>query len=209
MLGMRRGCRIGFILAVSAFLSFLSCSTGRDNKSGYAFPIFTQEFYGDFELIGEPLSDYGYVESLTPYKDKLILSAYNPRDGRYIHILDKVTGETVASGALRGRGQGEILYVPRTSLIGDALYLYDVYSNVTTVYDLSRLETPIRFVSKSSEPFKSPIFVKYGSVGKIVLSNASFVHSDSVSVRLTLQREQKQWEYDEYPVEDRRLTWLM
>ena len=202
-----------FFLTLSLLCCSFAVSCRQGDKGKYALPRFEKEFTQEFELVGQEL-DFGGVCSIYPYGDYLLLGAYDARTLKYLHVMDKNTGEIIQSAVHEGRGPGEMLFHPSVSLVGPECYLYDRVGKVTQIYDLEMiLQGENGYLGTLLEPVGPFVRdVYHGSEDRTVFfSNESFVQQDSsrLSPRIVLEKGTEHYEYDEYPFPDRQRTWSM
>ena len=202
-----------FLLALSLFSCSFAVSCRQGHKGEYALPEFEKEFAKEFEIVGPEL-EFGGVCSIYPYGDYLLLDSYDERTLKYLHVIDKKTGEIIQSAVHEGRGPGEMLFHPSVSLVGPECYLYDRVGKVTQIYDLEMiLQGENGYLGTLLEPVgPSIVGVYHGSEGRAVFfSNESFVQQDSsrLSPRIVLEKGTERYEYNEYPFPDRERTWSM
>ena len=198
------------LILLLSILCLYSCEQKQDE---YSIPKFKKELSKEFDLLGKEL-EFGSVNSIGLYKDYLVLVALDSRTSRFLHIVDKRTGEFIFSTAALGRGPGEIANTPYMSLVGHECYLYDRMSQVTQVYDLDLvLKGEVGFsrtIEERSLTFP-PIGIYYGPEGKVVFSNESYIQRDPTMTepRIVLEEGSAQYTYNEYPIPDRVRTWYM
>ena len=202
-----------FFLTLSLLCCSFAVSCRQGDKDGYVFPKFEKEFAQEFEPVGPEL-DFNSAYSIHPYGDYLLLGAYDARTLKYLHVMDKKTGEIIQSAVREGRGPGELITRPVVSLVGSECYLYDANAKVTQIYDLDRiLQGENGYVGTLLEPVDLFVLgVYHGSEDRAVcFSNASSrqVDSSRVSPRIVLEKGTERYEYDEYPIPDRVRTWWM
>lgn len=207
-------CRMkGLFKGIILLLSILCLYSCEQRQDEYSIPKFKKELSKEFELLGKEL-EFGSVSSIGLYKDYLILIALDSRTSRFLHIVDKRTGEFIFSTAALGRGPGEVSNTPYMSLVWQECYLYDRMSQVTQVYDLELvLKGEIGFSRTIQERALTfpPTGVYYGPEGKVVFSNESFIQRDSsmTESRIIFDNGAAQYTYNEYPIPDRVRTWYM
>ena len=177
----------------------------------YALPVFKHDYEADFDWVTDTLGEFGHIEALVSYKEYLAMIAYSYRsNGTYLHIIDKKTGTIIQDAVQYGRGPGEVVSTPKVCLLDDVLYLDDRMALSSLRYDLSGLPgSTVRYLGKE-DIAGHPIKTVYGSDKQLILTNASYLEdSQEIGDRITLQTGKGEWVYNEYPVEDRKLTWFM
>ena len=201
-----------FFLTLSLLCCLIAVSCRQGDKGEYALPKFEKEIAEEFEIVGPEL-DYG-VCHIYSYGDYLILSAYDIRTKRFLHIWNKKTGEIIRSTAQEGRGPGELLFHPSVSLVGNECYLYDRQLEVTQIYDLDKvLQGDNGYVGTLLELVTPFTVGAYHGPGDrtLVFSNESFIQRDSsrAVTRIVYEKGTERYDYNEYPVPDRERTWSM
>ena len=203
----------GCILLLS-LLALLSCGGGREEAGEYVFPKFDWEERREFELITPELAPLSRVGDLAVYGDYLAVVSLDLRDGGFLHLIDKRTGERVGSTAAYGRGPGELLSTPQMRISGHECNLYDRVAQKTQVYDLDALlagEPSFLRTRPSHLLWHSPTGVFEQEDRAVALTNRSPLATAlyQEDARLVLETESDTFEYDEYPIDDLERTWFM
>ena len=194
-----------------SLLVLLSCG-GREEAGEYAFPKFDREERREFELITPELAPLSRVADLAVYGDYLAVVSLDLRDGGFLHLIDKRTGERVGSTAAYGRGPGELLSTPWIWIAGHECSLYDRMTQNTLVYDLDALlrgePSYLRTLPARTIPF--PVAVFQGADRTLIFTNRSERADPSLrQTRIVLEHASGEVEYDEYPLDEWVKTWNM
>lgn len=189
-----------------------SCGRPKEDDGRYALPVFKHEYEADFDWVTDTLGEFGHIEALIPYRENLLMVAHSYRSNEtYLHVIDKKTGTIIQDAVQYGRGPGEAVSTPTVCILGDVLYLDDRMALSSLRYDLSGLpDSTVRYLGKE-DIAGHPTKTVYGSDRQLILTNASYLEDSQASIwdRITLQTGKEEWTYNEYPVEDRKLTWFM
>lgn len=142
-------------------LSTASCNVRE--KTGYALPKFAVQEESCFEILGEELFGINATTDLIPYKEWLIVVAYNAVNKECLHVFDK-EGKAVKSAVKIGRGPGELLFPVNTS--------FDRDKGILTFFDnigKKTLEIDIREWVESGQ-IEEAILNEYRELGYPTLS---------------------------------------
>lgn len=157
---MWRFARTIFALSV-LLLCYLGCTPFKNN--GYSLPKFAVKDQSDFDILGEELLGINSSVDLIPYKDWLILVAYNAENQKFLHIFNK-KGKLIKTAIKKGRAPGELLFAVNTSFDREQgiITFFDNIGGKTLAIDICLLV--------ESERFEDAILAEYRELHYPLLS---------------------------------------
>jgi hypothetical protein len=198
--------------AIVSLLLVLSLGCNRQGEGQYHFPVFSREYEGHFEFIGDPLMLDG-ANHIYLYEDYICLVEPNIQNGSSFHVFDKHDGHPLSDAIYKGRGPGEIMHVASSGIVDGILYVFDDTSRSVMMYDGERVineDTEQYLGTDTSDLGPFPVYVLFLKDGDwVVIRNASpLVKPESNHVRIE-RLGLTPGQYSEYPLEDRELTWRL
>ena len=140
----------------------LGCSPSQHN--GYSLPKFAVKDRASFVIVGEELFGINSSVDLIPYKEWLILVAYNAENENCLHLFNK-NGELIKSAIKIGRGPGELLFALNAS--------FDKEQGIITFFDINIGKKTLAIDIDSlveSERFEDAILAEYRELHYPLLS---------------------------------------
>ncbi len=123
---------------VLIWLSVLVTASCANGNQSYDAPVFPETGKLSCNIISGPLS-LGYPVALCGYGNNLLVLA-SSSDG-WIHVYDRVNGESKGHYIKSGRGPGEVLNAVQMDVVGSELSIFDELSGKMFLYDIDTLST--------------------------------------------------------------------
>lgn len=192
------------ITLLIATCMLLGCSSPAPQPEIYAPPVFSRQSEARIQVLNDSVELFG-SSCMVPYKEHLIV--VSRRDGNWLQIFDKRTGQHQGSFLPVGKGPGEAVQVTSVDVYPATGILTLIDKSTRKIFDfqldsvvLNRKRTPEK-ECLLSDPDIVPADIFHTAKGKLIRRTGS-----DTKRLATIENGQCTAEYNRYPASEDSLT---